>query len=85
MFFANFNILIEPPTIEGQEEEETQQGSSQIVTNAIKQNGFLLDLEEESLSITGNLELNNITLNYSNDDIVPSFGNVKAEKHRRAM
>lgn len=49
-------FLIEPSTIEGQEEdEETQQGSNQFVTNAIEQNGFLLDLEEESLRMTGNL------------------------------
>ena len=48
-------FLIEPSTIEGQE-EETQQGSSQIVTNAIEQNDFLLDLEQESLRMTGNLD-----------------------------
>ena len=51
-------FLIEPSTIEGQEEEaeETQQGSGQIATNAVKQNDFLLDLEEEALRITNNLD-----------------------------
>ena len=54
-------FLIEPSTIEGQEEEEgeedeTQQGSDQIVTNAIAKNNFLLDLEEEALRITDNLD-----------------------------
>ena len=49
-------FLIEPSTIEGQEEEETQQGSRQVVTNTIEQNDFLLDLEEESLRMTGNLD-----------------------------
>lgn len=67
-------FLIEPSTIEGQEEEEeeTQQGSGQIATNAVAQNDFLLDLEEEALRITGNLELDNITPTTSNDDLVPS-------------
>ena len=54
-------FLIEPSTIEGQEEEEegedeTQQGSDQIVINAIAKNNFLLDLEEEALRITDNLD-----------------------------
>lgn len=50
-------FLIEPSTIEGQEEdEETQQGSNQFATNAVARNDFLLDLEEEALRITDNLD-----------------------------
>ena len=76
-------FLIEPSTIEGQEEQEeengAQQRSSQIATNAIAQNDFLLDLEEEALRITGNLELNNTTPNNSNDDLMPSFWKRKSK------
>lgn len=48
-------FLIEPSAIEGQEEEETQQGA-QISTNAVARNEFLLDLEQEALRITDNLD-----------------------------
>ena len=64
-------FLIEPSTVEGQEEEaeETQQGSGQITTNAVKQNDFLLDLEEEALRITDNLDPQNAKAATADDGI----------------
>ena len=73
-------FLIEPSTIEGQEEEETQQGSSQIMTSAIEQNDFLLNLEEESLRMTGNLDPQDGKATTSAHDKVSFFSKRKSKK-----